>query len=111
MVNELLELRAVIQAAIEEKVQAKEFKKNNEAAVELTVPADHVCAEALADTEFAKEFFIVSDLIVKQGDAVAAVASKSTHPMCPRCRRYEAPVNDAGLCGRCAEVMETTPAS
>jgi isoleucyl-tRNA synthetase len=111
VVNELLELRAVIQTAIEEKVQAKEFNKNNEAAVELRLPAGHACAEALADAGFAKEFFIVSELVVKEGEAVAATAARSSHPMCPRCRRYEPPVDEAGLCGRCEGVMESVSAS
>ncbi|MDB6079979.1 MAG: isoleucyl-tRNA synthetase, partial [Akkermansiaceae bacterium] len=38
-VNRLLEIRRVVQTAIEEQIQAKAFKKNNEAAVTLVVPA------------------------------------------------------------------------
>ena len=105
MVGDLLDLRSLIQAAIEEKVQAKEFKKNNEAAVELTLPDGHACAEILADRDFATEFFIVSDLVVTEGSQVAAVATRSAHPMCPRCRRYEPPVNETDLCERCHGVV------
>jgi isoleucyl-tRNA synthetase len=111
VVGELLDVRGLIQTAIEEKVQAKEFKKNNEAAVELTLPAGHPCAEILADRDFATEFFIVSNLVVKDGTQLAAVATRSAHPMCPRCRRYEPPVNDTELCARCDGVLTaSTPA-
>lgn len=104
-VNRLLEVKAVMQTAIEEKVQAKEFKKNNEALVHLTVPGNHPCLDRLRDHDFASEFFIVSELKVVEGDELAATAEKTSHPMCPRCRRYEPPVDDEGLCQRCAEAI------
>jgi len=106
-VEELLALRGVIQAAIEEKVQAREFSKNNEAAVKLTLPADHPGREFLEDRDFAKEFFIIADLEVVEGAAPSAVASKCACPMCPRCRRHEPPVGGDELCGRCSEVLST----
>ena len=48
-VAKLLEVKAVMQTAIEEKVQAKEFKKNNEASVLLSVPANHPSLDLLKD--------------------------------------------------------------
>ncbi len=104
-VNRLLDVKAVMQTAIEEKVQAKEFKKNNEALVHLTVPGNHPCLDRLRDHDFASEFFIVSELKVVEGDELSATAEKTSHPMCPRCRRYEPPVDDEGLCQRCAEAI------
>ena len=104
-VDSLLEVRAVIQAAIEEKVQAKEFKKNNEASVMLTVPNGHPVRELLEDQVFAKEFFIISELHLLEGAELSATVAATGHPMCPRCRRYEPAVTDAGLCGRCAEAL------
>ena len=109
-VTQLLELREVIQNAIEQEVQAKAFNKNNEAAVELTLPADHEMRELLGDRDFFTEFFIISDLKLVEGDSISARAKKTEYPMCPRCRRYE-PVSQAGspgeegLCRRCQEVM------
>jgi isoleucyl-tRNA synthetase len=94
-----------MQTAIEEKVQAKEFKKNNEALVHLTVPGNHPCLDRLRDHDFASEFFIVSELKVVEGDELSATAEKTSHPMCPRCRRYEPPVDDEDLCQRCAEAI------
>jgi len=104
-VNKLLEVKAVMQTAIEEKVQAKEFKKNNEASVTLTVPSNHPSLDFLKNHQFATEFFIVSELKIEEGDSLSAVAEKTPHPMCPRCRKYEPPVNDEGLCQRCADAV------
>ena len=106
LVTRLIEIRDVVQAAIEPLVQAKEFKKNNEAKVVLTVPSNHPCLSLLEDPVFVKEFFIVAEMVVEQGDALKASASKSEHAMCPRCRRYEPVVDEAGLCGRCHEVTQ-----
>lgn len=104
LVARLLEIRDVVQGAIEPLVQAKEFKKNNEARVVLTVPEHHPCLSLLEDPAFVKEFFIVAEMVVEKGDALKASAARSEHGMCPRCRRYEPAVDDAGLCGRCHEV-------
>ena len=104
-IDKLLEIKAVMQAAIEEKVQAKEFKKNNEASVTLTVPSGNPYLELLNDHQFASEFFIVSELKVEEGEVLSAVAEATSYPMCPRCRKYEPPVNDEGLCQRCADAV------
>jgi isoleucyl-tRNA synthetase len=103
-ITKLLEIRAIMQTAIEGKVQAKEFKKNNEASVTLTVPANHSCLELLKDHEFASEFFIVSELKVIEGAVLAATVEPTAHAMCPRCRKYEPIVSD-DLCQRCADAV------
>ena len=103
-VAQLLDLRGIIQTAIEEQVKAKVFNKNNEAAVTVSVPADYSCLAELNNREFATEFFILSDLKVEIGDEVKAVATQTEHCMCPRCRRYE-PLLDTGMCQRCNEVI------
>jgi len=103
-VAKLIEIRGIMQTAIEEKVQAKEFKKNNEASVTLTVPANHSCLELLKDHDFATEFFIVSELKVVEGETLAATVAHTGHPMCPRCRKYE-PVAKDDLCQRCSDAI------
>jgi len=103
-VTQLLEIRAIMQSAIEEKVQAKEFKKNNEASVTLTVPANHTCLDLLKNHEFTTEFFIVSELKITAGDTLTATVEPTSHPMCPRCRKYEPVVKD-DLCQRCADAV------
>ena len=102
-VDTLLELRAVIQTAIEKEVQAKTFNKNNEADVTLYLPEGHPSRELLAERDFVTEFFIVADLKVETGSEISAVAKATSHCMCPRCRRYEPLVTD--LCQRCSEVV------
>ena len=104
-VAKLLEVKAVMQTAIEEKVQAKEFKKNNEASVFLTVPANHPSLDLLKDHQFASEFFIVSEVNVTEGDSLTATVAATGHAMCPRCRKYEPAVNDEGLCQRCSDAV------
>jgi len=102
-IDMLLELRAIIQTAIEKEVQAKTFNKNNEADVTLTIPDNHPCRELLADRDFVTEFFILADLRIELGDQITATAKATAHDMCPRCRRYEPLVSD--LCGRCNDVI------
>lgn len=103
----LQQIKGAIQVAIEAQVKAKAFNKNNEAVVTLTLPEDEDAAVAslLSDEEFAKTFFIVSELKLERGSELAATAEKTPHPMCPRCRRYEPAANEEGLCARCAAVL------
>lgn len=102
-VARLLEIRAVLQTAIEEQVQAKAFNKNNEAAVTLTLPSDHPCISLLNDRDFVTEFFILSQLNIVHGEEISAVAVATEYAMCPRCRRYEPLVSE--VCERCSEVI------
>ncbi|MFN5579145.1 MAG: isoleucine--tRNA ligase, partial [Akkermansiaceae bacterium] len=104
-VERLFQIKAVIQTAIEAKIQAKEFTRNNEAAISLTVPAsDAHLLEKLTDRDFATEFFIIAELKVTQGTELSATAAKTELPLCPRCRRHE-PVLESGLCARCDAVV------
>lgn len=103
----LQQIKGAIQIAIEAQVKAKAFNKNNEAVVTLTLPEteDAAVTALLQDKEFAKTFFIVSDLQLERGAELTATATVTPHPMCPRCRRYEPAVNADGLCARCAAVL------
>ena len=110
--NRLQQIKSVIQVAIEAQVKAKAFNKNNEAVVVLEVPEGETPAvvELLENEEFAKEFFIISGLQVKRGAELRAAASKTSHSMCPRCRRYEPAVDAEGLCARCAAIIHPAEA-
>ncbi len=104
-VERLFQIKAVIQTAIEAKIQAKEFTRNNEAAIALTLPeSDATLLEKLSDRDFATEFFIIAGLTVTQGTELSATAAKTELALCPRCRRHE-PVLASELCGRCDEVV------
>ena len=100
----LFEIKYAIQTAIEARIQAKEFTRNNEADVILTIPAaDAGLLDLLNDRAFATEFFIIAGLTAFVGDELAATARKTDHSLCPRCRKHE-PLLDSGLCDRCADV-------
>ncbi|MCF7675620.1 MAG: isoleucine--tRNA ligase [Akkermansiaceae bacterium] len=101
----LFEIKYAIQTAIESCIQTKEFTRNNEAEVTLTVPeTDAALLPLLNDREFATEFFIIAGLTATAGHALAATAGKPAHPLCPRCRKHE-PCTATGLCERCAAVI------
>jgi isoleucyl-tRNA synthetase len=104
VMDRLFEIRYAIQTAIEPRIQAKEFSRNNEAAVALIVPANDPAGEVLRDTEAMKEIFILAELDVSTGEALAATARKTALHLCPRCRRHE-PTLDNGLCQRCHNVI------
>ncbi len=104
-IDKLLEIKAVRQAVIKEKVLAKEFKKNDEPSVTLTVLSGNPYLELLNDHQFTSEFFIVSELKVQDGEVLSAVAESTSYPMRPRCRKDEPPVNDEGLCQLCADAV------
>lgn len=106
MMDRLFEIKYVIQTAIESCIQAKEFTRNNEAAVSLVVTAEDAgLLPLLNDREFATEFFIIAGLVAEEGHALSAVARRTGDGLCPRCRRHE-PLLASGLCGRCEDVVE-----
>jgi len=104
-VERLFQIKTAMQTAIEAKVQAKEFSRNNEAAITLTLPqADAHLLEMLKDRDFATEFFIIAELSVELGTELSATACKTELPLCPRCRKHE-PVLESGICQRCDDVV------
>ena len=101
----LFEIKYTIQTAIEARVQAKEFTRNNEADVTLTIPeSDAALLPLLNDRELATEFFIIAGLSASIGSELSATAKKTDYPLCPRCRKHE-PLLESGLCERCDEVV------
>ena len=92
----LIESRHVIQKAIEEARQAKTIARNDEAVIELAAPEDAVVHQLADQLDLLKEFFIVSDLKVVEGDVHRAAVSSSGAGKCARCWRYVSDVgNDA----------------
>jgi isoleucyl-tRNA synthetase len=102
--NRLFEIKYAIQTAIEGCIQTREFTRNNEADVALTVPeSDAVLLPLLNDREFATEFFIIANLKAEAGPVLTATAKKTEYCLCPRCRKHE-PLLESRLCDRCADV-------
>ncbi len=103
--NRLFEIKYAIQTAIESCIQARDFTRNNEADVSLTVPeSDAALLPLLNDRDFATEFFIIAGLKAETGAAHRATARKTDHALCPRCRKHE-PLLESGLCQRCDDVV------
>ncbi len=105
VMDRLFELRYLIQTAIEPCIQAKEFARNNEAAIVLTLPENDPARAVIGDIEALKEIFIIAELEIRTGDTASAAARKTDLPLCPRCRRHE-PLLESGLCQRCDDVIE-----
>jgi isoleucyl-tRNA synthetase len=102
--DRLFEIKYAIQTAIEGCIQARDFTRNNEADVSLTVPeSDSALLPLLNDRDFATEFFIIAGLKAEAGAVLHATAKKTGHLLCPRCRRHE-PLVESGLCARCDDV-------
>jgi isoleucyl-tRNA synthetase len=102
--DRLFEIKYAIQTAIEGCIQARDFTRNNEADVSLTVPeSDSALLPLLNDRDFATEFFIIAGLKAEVGAVLHATAKKTGHLLCPRCRRHE-PLVESGLCARCDDV-------
>jgi isoleucyl-tRNA synthetase len=99
----LFQIKSTIQTAIEAKIQLKEFTRNNEAAVDLTLPAGDPMLPLLKNRDLATEFFIIAELNVTEGGELSATARKTDLCLCPRCRRHE-PLLPSGLCERCEQV-------
>jgi len=104
-VERLFRIKGVLQTAIESRIQAKEFTRNNEADVSLVISeSDADLLPLLNDREFATEFFIVANLTATTGAEATASARKTDLPLCPRCRKHEL-VLASGLCQRCEDVV------
>jgi isoleucyl-tRNA synthetase len=105
VMDRLFELRYLIQTSIEPCIQAKEFARNNEAAIVLTLPESDPARAVIGDIEALKEIFIIAELEVRTGETASATARKTDLPLCPRCRRHE-PLLESGLCQRCDDVIQ-----
>jgi isoleucyl-tRNA synthetase len=105
-VEQLLQVRAVIQQAIEKARQEKLIGSNLEASVEVTVPNGRLTHPVFEDKAALEEFFILSTLALKRsadGDPQAVVLH-SSHQKCARCWKHLPSVGTfehADLCDRC----------
>jgi len=106
-ITELLKLRAVIGQAIERARQEKLIGNALEAAVVLHSDSD---VTEKIDKEELEEFFIVSDLTIRQAKEAAASVTKTQYKKCARCWRHRPTVGASkehpDLCDRCESVVE-----
>ena len=109
-VREMLEVRTMIQQAIEKARQEKRIGSNLEASVEVTLPSEKFTDAVFNDQATLEEFFILSVLTIKRepGAEPNAVVLNSPHQKCARCWKHVPSVGTqkhADLCDRCEEAV------
>jgi isoleucyl-tRNA synthetase len=106
-VAELLRLRGMIGQAIERARQEKLIGNTLEARVVLHSDSD---VTEKVDQEELEEFFIVSDLTIRQAKEASASVTKTAYAKCARCWRHRPSVGASkahpDLCDRCESVVE-----
>src|SRR5436853_5132790 len=107
-ISELLKLRAIIGQAIERARQQKLIGNALEAAVVLYSNSDVTTKISKEELE---EFFILSDLTIRQADVASASVTKTAYKKCARCWRHRPAVGTSkehpDLCDRCESVVRT----
>ena len=105
-VAELLKLRGVVGQAIERARQQKLIGNALEAAVVLYSNSDVTTKISKDELE---EFFILSDLTIRQADEASASVTKTAYKKCARCWRHRPAVGTSkehpDLCDRCQSVV------
>src|SRR5437868_7581046 len=105
-IAELLKLRGVIGQAIERARQEKLIGNALEAAVVLHSDSDVTTKIGKDELE---EFFILSDLTIRQGKEASASVTKTSYRKCERCWRHRPSVGASSrypdLCDRCESVV------
>jgi isoleucyl-tRNA synthetase len=105
-VAELLKLRGVVGQAIERARQQKLIGNALEAAVVLYSNSDVTTKISKEELE---EFFILSDLTIRQADEASASVTKTAYKKCARCWRHRPAVGTSkehpDLCDRCERVV------
>jgi isoleucyl-tRNA synthetase len=107
-VAELLKLRGLVGQAIEHSRQQKLIGNALEAAVVLYSNSDVTTKIGKEELE---EFFILSDLTIRQTDEASASVTKTAYKKCARCWRHRPAVGTSkehpDLCDRCESVVRT----
>jgi isoleucyl-tRNA synthetase len=105
-VAELLRLRGIIGQAIERARQQKLIGNALEAAVVLHSNSDVTTKISKEELE---EFFILSDLTIRQAEEASASVTKTQYKKCARCWRHRPSVGTSNqhpdLCDRCESVV------
>jgi isoleucyl-tRNA synthetase len=105
-IAELLKLRGVIGQSVERARQQKLIGNALEAAVVLHSNSDVTTKISKEELE---EFFILSDLTIRQADEASASVAKTAYKKCARCWRHRPAVGTSkehpDLCDRCESVV------
>lgn len=103
-----LEAREVVTKVLEEARTQKVINKSQEANVALVAPADTLAILEAIGTDVLEELFIVSQVLLSEGDELAATVSVSEQEKCPRCWNYRTlggDVSHPDVCERCGHAL------
>ncbi len=103
--RKMMEVRSVVNKALEEARNEKLIKSSQEAHITLAAPEDvqELLKKQVPDS--VAQWMIVSYADVENGEEVAARVAKAEGEKCPRCWNYSTSVDEDGLCPRCHKVI------
>ena len=102
--NKIIEVRDVVNGALEAARTAKQIGKSLEAKVALTVPAEDAFLAELNGDALA-DLLIISQVTVTVGGEIAAEVAPAEGEKCQRCWKVLPTVSAEGLCPRCGKVI------
>ena len=106
--DKIIDVRTAVNGVLESARNEKKIGKSLEAAVELTVPAEDAFLAEM-DEEYLADLFIVSQVHVTVGEALAVQVSEAKGEKCERCWKHHVKVgsdaNHPTLCPRCAQLF------
>ncbi|MEM7645754.1 MAG: class I tRNA ligase family protein [Pseudomonadota bacterium] len=104
----LLNVRSVASKNLEEARADKTLGSSLEAAISITAPEKEKAALEKLGTKALKEFFIVSQLEIKEGPEILVQVQKAAGEKCPRCWNYDTLVETqeyGHICPKCNEAL------
>ena len=104
--NKIIEVRDVVNGALEAARNSKQIGKSLEAKVALTVPAEDAFLADM-DSDALADLLIISQVSVTVGDAITAVVEPAAGDKCQRCWKVLPTVSAEGLCPRCGKVIHS----
>ena len=104
--EKIIQVRDVVNGALESARAEKKIGKSLEAKVALTVPAEDAFLAEM-DGEALADLLIVSQVEVTVGEEIQAAVSNAAGGKCQRCWKVLPTVNAEGLCPRCGKVVQT----
>ena len=102
--EKIIQVRDVVNGALETARAEKKIGKSLEAKIVLTVPAEDAFLAEMDQADLA-DLLIVSQVEVTVGQAIQATVENAAGDKCQRCWKVLPTVNGEGLCPRCAKVL------
>ena len=106
--EKIIDVRTVVNGALEAARAEKKIGKALEAAVSLTVTAEEAFLAEM-DAELLADLLIVSKVTVTVGSELAAGVDNAPGAKCPRCWKHSENAGNDDLCPRCAAVVAKLP--